>query len=89
MQSQTDATLGSLRRQVCDAAAGTPNRLAMLVDLLNTTIASDTDPYLLLGALTEGAVRTLACRVPPERRSDIALALVSIMLDRMRAEGVR
>ena len=88
MENRAEATLGTLRRQVRDAVAATPNRMAVLVDALNTAIVSDADPYLLLGALTEGAVRTLAFRVPPECRSDTALALISILLERMSDEGM-
>ena len=45
------------------------------------------DPYLLIGALIEGAVHTLAEHVPAERRRQVTEELGRLLVDRLRAAG--
>jgi len=54
------------------AARTVADPTAALADAIKAVIASDADPYVLLGVLAEGTVQTLANRVPDARR---ALAL--------------
>jgi hypothetical protein len=84
MNSQTVGTLARLAKQ---AAAEQPDLISLLAEKVKASVASDADPYLLMGTLIEGITHTLAS-IPPERRSDTARAAISLLHDRLRAEGL-
>ena len=69
------------------AAATQPDPVGALADIIKTIAEGDADPYLVMGALVEGAVHTFHSRIPNERRDDTAGALVRLMADRLRANG--
>ncbi len=81
-------TVADLGRQAQQAASSIPDPVAALVNQITLAIQSDADPYLLMGALAEGAVQTLAQRIPAENWPDTSAALVQIIVDRLRDEGL-
>jgi len=50
------------------AATTVTDPTAVLAEVIKAAIASEADPYVLLGVLAEGTVQTLTMRVPDERR---------------------
>jgi hypothetical protein len=78
------ARLSALAEQ---AAADHPDLIAALAVAVKGAVASDADPYLLIGTLIEGVVHTLAS-IPPERQGDTAKAAVGLLLERLRAGGL-
>jgi hypothetical protein len=82
MHTQRVARLALLAEQ---AAAEQPDLISLLAEKVKASVASDADPYLLMGTLIEGITHTLAS-IPPERRSDTARAAISLLHDRLRAE---
>jgi hypothetical protein len=46
------------------------------------------DPYALLGMLVEGAIRTIAQDIPPERQGEAAATLVELLAERLKANGL-
>jgi hypothetical protein len=79
--------LDALIRDAEAVAAEQPYVLGTLVMLLKAAIASDTDPYLLTGALIEGIAATVAQRIPAERQGDVSVEAVRLLRDRLRARG--
>jgi hypothetical protein len=71
MNSQTVGTLARLAKQ---AAAEQPDLISLLAEKVKASVASDADPYLLMGTLIEGITHTLAS-IPPERRSDCSATI--------------
>jgi hypothetical protein len=84
MNSQT---VGNLARLAKQAAAEQPDLISLLADKIKAAVASDADPYLLMGTLIEGITHTLSS-IPLERQSDTATAAISLLHDRLRAEGL-
>lgn len=84
MNTQTVASLVLLAKQ---AAAEQPDLVTLLAETVKAAVASDADPYLLMGALIEGITYTLAS-IPQDRQSDTARAVVGLLFDRLRAEGL-
>jgi hypothetical protein len=81
--------LNELIKQVENAAANEPDPVRALADKIRDTVAGDADPYILMGALVEGAVHTLATRVPAVRQDDTAAALSQLLVDRLEQRGFR
>jgi hypothetical protein len=79
--------LDALIRDAEAVAAERPDVLRTLVVLLKAAIASDTDPYLLTGALIEGIAATVAHRIPAETQGDVSVEIVRLLRDRLRAQG--
>jgi len=84
MNTQSVASLILLAEQ---AASEQPDLISVLAEKVKAAVASDADPYLLMGTLIEGITHTLAS-IPPERRHDTARAAVGLLFDRLRAEGL-
>jgi PAS domain S-box-containing protein len=78
----------ALRLSALLAADEQSNPLTMLMRHLRSAIASDTDPYLLAGALVEGVATTIAKKIPHERHGDVSVELVRLLRDRMRGHGL-
>jgi len=49
---------------------------------------ADVDPYVILGVLVEGVVRTLAEHIPPERQAEAAASLKQLLEERLCARGL-
>jgi hypothetical protein len=51
-------------------------------------VSDGTDPYAVLGVLIEGAVRTIAQRIPTGQQMETAATLVQLLEERLKAHGV-
>jgi hypothetical protein len=70
------------------AAADEPDPVRALADIIKVVAESDADPYVVIGVLVEGAVHALESRIPEERKEDTAGALVQLIADRLRGNGL-
>lgn len=86
--SQDQSELDKLIQLAEQAAAEEPDRVAALAEIIKTVSAGDADPYLVMGVLVEGAVRTLQSHIPDERREDTASAVLRLLADRLREGGM-
>lgn len=82
MNTQTVAGLTMLAEQ---AAAEQPDLIGSLAKGVKAAVASDADPYLLIGTLIEGITYTLAS-IPQDRQPETARASIGLLFDRLRAE---
>ena len=80
--------LSKLIEQAEDAAARVTDPVRTLADAIRMTVAGDADPYVLMGVLVEGAIQTLATRVPAVRQDDTAAALSQLLADRLEHYGL-
>jgi hypothetical protein len=71
-----------------EAAERTSDLAGELSGMIKAVVNADTDPYVIMGILIEGAVHTLAARIPPECQKDTAHALVQMLQDRVRENGL-
>jgi hypothetical protein len=78
----------ALIRQAERAAAAAPDRVRLVAELVRLIGERGADPYLLIGALIEGAVHTLATHVPPERQREVTEELGRLLIDRLKARGL-
>ena len=76
-----------LIRQAERAAKGRADPEAILVAVIKLVIGSETDPYCVAGALIEGIATTIATKIPPEVRGEVAVEAVRLLRDRLRATG--
>ena len=77
-----------LVRQAEQAAATRPDLVHLVAEMIRLSGDRGADPYLLIGAVVEGAVHTLAKHIPAERQSDTAAAMVRLLLDRLNVAGL-
>ena len=71
-----------------EAAASTTDLVGTLAETIKMIAGSDADPYLTMGVLVEGAVHILRTSLPPECQSDADAALVQLLIDRLRDDGI-
>ena len=74
----------ALRVRALLAAEEQTHPLTSLIRHLRNVIASDTDPYLLAGALIEGVAATIARKMPHERHGEVSVESIRLLRDRMR-----
>jgi hypothetical protein len=65
-----------------------PDRLAAMIAILNLIIASETDPFLLVGSLLEAIAKTVAERVPAHKRGEASVEAVRLLRDLLKAHGM-
>lgn len=70
------------------AAADQPDPVRALADTIKTISDGGADPYLMMGVLMEGAVHILATWIPEERQGDTAAAVLHLLADRLRTNGL-
>ena len=78
----------ALRVKALLAAEEQTSPLTILIRPVRSAIASDTDPYLLAGALIEGVAATIANGIPHERQEEVSVESVRLLRDRMRGHGL-
>ena len=71
MTEQRYNTLDRLIQQANRTVSRKPNSVQILAQMIRILGADGGDPYLILGALMEGAAHTLAKHVPAERQAAI------------------
>jgi hypothetical protein len=77
----------NLSAQAGQAAAHAPDRLAELSAAIKAALREETDPYVTLGVLLEGAVQILVTRIPPERHRGTIAAAVTLLRERLADGG--
>jgi len=80
--------IDDLIRQTEQAAAGKPDQVQIVADVIQVTGDGGADPYLLIDTLIEGAVHTLGRHIPAERQTEVAAATVRLLLNRLNASGL-
>jgi hypothetical protein len=80
--------LDALIRQIEATACDAPDPVAILVTLMKVVITSDADPYVLTGALVEGITTTIAQKIPPEKRGEVAVESLRLLRDRLASQGL-
>jgi hypothetical protein len=58
-----------------------------MIAMVKLVIASDTDPYLLIGSLLEAIDTTLTERIPAEKRGEVAVMVLRLLRDLLKANG--
>jgi hypothetical protein len=77
-----------LARLAQEAAEGHPDQVAVFRAAVKAAIASEADPYLVIGLMVEGIAATISDQRPPEQRREIAAATIHLLLDRFAARGL-
>jgi len=85
---QDQSELDKLIHLAEQVAADEPDPVQALADIIKNVAQSDADPYLVMGVLVEGAVHTLATRIPSVRQADTAAALSQLLEDRLKEAGL-
>lgn len=80
--------LDRLIQQANQLADSKPDPVQMLAKMIRLVGADGGDPYLIIGVLVEGAAHTLVKHIPPERQAETAAAMVQILMDRLKANGL-
>ena len=77
MRGPSFSAIDDLIRRAEQAAAAKPDQVRLVAELVSLVGDRGADPYLLIGALVEGAVDTLAKHIPPERQAETTEQLAS------------
>jgi hypothetical protein len=88
MPDRAFPAVDALIRRVQRVAASRPDPMHILAQTISMTGDIGTDPYAVLGVLIEGAVQTIAQRIPAEQQMETAATLVQLLEERLKAHGV-
>ena len=86
LRGSSFSAIDDLIRQAEKAAAARPNQVRLVAELIRLVGDRGVDPYLLIGALVDGAVDTIAKHIPPERRVETTERLGRLLVERLKAE---
>jgi hypothetical protein len=89
-RTQSNArTVRKLSSQAEQAAAQVPDPLTILSSAVKAALASEADPYVMLGVLLEGMTQTLVTRIPTERHGSTLTAALVLLRQRLADRGMR
>lgn len=88
MPDQHFPALERLIQQANRAVSRKPDTIELLASMIKLATDDGADPYLVLGVLIEGAARTAAKHIPPERQIETTEQLKLLLLERLRAHGL-
>jgi hypothetical protein len=88
MRDDSFSAIDDLILQAELAAAAKPNQVRLVAELVGLVGDRGADPYLLIGALVDGAVDTLAKHIPPERQAEATEQLGRLLVERLKARGL-
>jgi hypothetical protein len=88
MSEHSFPAIDNLIRQAERAASATPDQIRLVAQLVKMIGDQGADPYLLIGALLEGAVHTLAKHIPAERQGETTEQVGRLLVERLRAHGL-
>jgi hypothetical protein len=88
MSEHSFTAIDDLIRQAERAASAAPDQVHLVAQLVRLVGDQGADPYLLIGALLEGAVYTLAKHIPAERQGQTTEQLGRLLVERLRAHGL-
>ena len=81
-------SLDELIRDIESQAASRPELPKILAVVIRMLVSSDADPYLLLGVMTEGIAHAIAARIPAEEQAEVAAEALSLLQERLEANGL-
>lgn len=81
-------SLDELIRDIESQAATRPELPEILAVVIRMMVSSDADPYLLLGVMTEGIAHAIAERIPAEEQAEVADEALSLLRERLEANGL-
>lgn len=81
-------SLDALIRDIESQSATRPELPEILAIVIRMIVASDADPYLLLGVMTEGMAHAIAARIPAQEQSDVAEEALSLLQERLEANDL-
>jgi hypothetical protein len=84
-QALPSSPVEGLIDDINQTAAMQPRPLDTTMSMIKLAIATDSDPYLLVGSLIEGMTIAIAVQVPPARQNEVAAAAWQLLRDRLRA----
>jgi len=82
-------SLDDLIRDIEAQTAGRPKLPEILAIVIHMMVASDADPYLLLGVLTEGITHAISSRIPAKDQAEVAEEALSLLRERLKEHGLR
>ncbi len=77
------SALDAMIRDIVSNTRARSAHVELLVAVTQLVNASGADPCVVVGSLIEGIVTTVAERVPPVERADIAISAVCLLRDRL------
>jgi hypothetical protein len=77
-----------LARLAQEAAAGHPDRVVVFREAIKAAVASEADPYLVMGLMLEGIATAISGQIPLEQQREIAMAAIHLLMDRLAARGL-
>jgi hypothetical protein len=80
--------LSRLIAQVNETAASHPDLIVLFRDEIKRAIASQADPYLVIGLMVEGIAEAIEGRIPKECQREVSRAMGVLMMDRLVARGL-
>lgn len=75
------ATVAEIARLAHEAAAAVPDPAGELVKAIRATMASDADPYIVIGILIQAAATVVSESIPPQERPRVAAASVAMLIN--------
>jgi len=88
MPDQHFPALQRLIQQANRASSRKPDSIELLASMIRLATDDGADPYLILGVLIEGAARTVARHIPPERQAETTGELRRLLRERLKAHGL-
>lgn len=81
-------TLERLIQQANQASSRKPDSIEMLAKMIALATDDGADPYVVIGVLVEGAVRTLANHIPAAQQPEATEQLGQLLIERLQAHGL-
>jgi len=81
-------SLDRLIQQANQTSSVKPDSVELLARVIHLVTSDGADPYLVLGVLIEGAVKTVAGHIPAERQAETTRELRRLLTDRLKAHGL-
>jgi hypothetical protein len=85
MPNNHTATVAKIARLAHEAAAAVPDPADELVKAIRAAMATDADPYLVIGILIQATATVVSESIPPQARPEVAAASIAMLINRLRA----
>jgi hypothetical protein len=82
------ATVAEIAHLAHEAAAAVPDPAGELIKAIRAAMATDADPYTIIGILIEAAATVASESIPSQARPKVAAASIAMLIDRLLANGV-
>lgn len=81
-------SLDDLIRKIEAETATRPELPQVLAHVIRMMVASEADPYILVGVLTEGVSHTIASRIPRANQGEVAEEALALLRERLETNGM-